>query len=72
MLFRSFNSDLTFITGINGSGKTSAVRATTALLTPSIPDLANLDYRKISVTVEHEGETRITAERTDTEIAISC
>jgi predicted ATP-binding protein involved in virulence len=68
----TFNSDLTFITGINGSGKTSAVRATTALLTPSIPDLANLDYRKISVTVEHEGETRITAERTDTEIAISC
>ena len=41
----TFNSDLTFITGINGSGKTSAVRATTALLTPSLLDLATLAAR---------------------------
>jgi predicted ATP-binding protein involved in virulence len=67
-----FNPDLTFITGINGSGKTSAVRATTALLTPSITDLVNLNYKKISVTVEHEGQTTITAQRSEEELTISC
>jgi len=43
----TFNPDLTFLTGINGSGKTTEVRATTALLTPSLRDLANIDYEHV-------------------------
>jgi len=66
------NSDLTFLTGINGSGKTSAVRAIIALLTPSLRDLANMDYKQIAVTVAHEGTTTLTAQRFEEEISISC
>jgi predicted ATPase len=51
-----YNADLTFLTGINGSGKTSAVRAMTALLTPSLNSLAGMTYELISVTVERGGE----------------
>src|ERR1035438_10053083 len=54
----AFNPDLTFLTGINGSGKTTAVRAITALLTPSLRDLANIGYSDIAVEVEHEGPRR--------------
>jgi energy-coupling factor transporter ATP-binding protein EcfA2 len=69
----SLRPDLTFLTGINGSGKTSAVRAITALLTPSISTLSNLSYQLISVTVEHQGTViEIQSKRSNDEIAIYC
>src|SRR5208283_948820 len=65
--------DLTFLTGINGSGKTSAVRAMTALLTPSISALANMSYRSVSVTVQHDkSEATITSRRDEDEIQLWC
>lgn len=68
----TFNAELTFLTGINGSGKTSAVRAITALLTPSVRDLANTAYTHVSVTVEQEDtELTIASKRSDEEIAFS-
>lgn len=67
------HSDLTFLTGINGSGKTSAVRAITALLTPSISALANMAYESVTVTVAHEGaEILIESRRSSEEITIKC
>jgi|APMI01.1.fsa_nt_gi energy-coupling factor transporter ATP-binding protein EcfA2 len=67
----NFNSSLTFITGINGSGKTSAVRAVTALLTPSLRELANLAYESVEVVVDHEDNTRtVRSERDGDEIKL--
>jgi predicted ATP-dependent endonuclease of OLD family len=68
----AFNPDLTFLTGINGSGKTTTVRAITALLTPSLRDLANIGYSDIAVEVEHERPISIRSHRSDEEITLSC
>ncbi|TIS67991.1 AAA family ATPase [Mesorhizobium sp.] len=54
-----FDETLTFLTGINGSGKTSALNAIVALITPNFSVLANLEFQKISVEVEN-GDERIT------------
>jgi predicted ATP-binding protein involved in virulence len=68
-----FRRDLSFITGINGSGKTSSVRALTALLTPSIRDLANMAYQSVQVRVEHDdADWTISSRRTDEELTIEC
>lgn len=65
--------DLTILTGINGSGKTSAVRAITSLLTPSFQALANMAYTSLSVTVEIDGkEISITSQRNEDEIMLMC
>jgi len=44
-----FKSDLTFLVGINGSGKTTALEAINALFTPSFQTLAKTRYTKIRV-----------------------
>src|SRR5208337_2937138 len=49
-----FQPDLVFLTGINGSGKTSAVRCIRSLLAPSLVALGELRYARISVTVSDE------------------
>jgi energy-coupling factor transporter ATP-binding protein EcfA2 len=67
----NFRPELTFLTGINGSGKTSAVRAMTALLTPSIYLLSNMEYTMVAVTVLIDGqEVTIDSARSDEEITI--
>jgi predicted ATP-binding protein involved in virulence len=69
----TFRPDLTFLTGINGAGKTSAVRAITSLLAPSITDLANMIYESLSVTIEHEDrEITVNSRRSEDQISISC
>jgi predicted ATP-binding protein involved in virulence len=45
----SFFEDLTFITGLNGSGKTTALRLLMALLTPNLPELASIQFSKATV-----------------------
>lgn len=47
-----FNWRLTFLTGINGSGKTTVVRGLVAVLTPSFSALANTQFDSMSVDVE--------------------
>ncbi len=49
-----FYPDLTFLTGINGSGKTTVVRGLVALLSPSFSELANTLFTRMSVEIENE------------------
>lgn len=51
-----FFSDLTFLTGLNGSGKTSALRLLMALLTPNIAELASITFSEAEVTVADNGQ----------------
>ena len=52
----SFQKDLTFLTGINGSGKTSVIQSIIALITPSFSVLTNLEFQQIEVEISHEGK----------------
>lgn len=45
----NFNNDLTFVVGINGTGKTTALNAIDALINPSFLSLARLDFRAVRV-----------------------
>jgi len=47
----TFHGDLTFLTGINGSGKTTVVNAISALLSPSLLTLVNLDFASMQLRV---------------------
>ena len=49
-----FFDDLTFLTGLNGSGKTTALRLLMALLTPNFDELALIMFTKAVVTI-HDG-----------------
>ncbi|PPU47612.1 hypothetical protein XarbCFBP7697_18955 [Xanthomonas arboricola] len=59
-----FNADLTFITGLNGSGKTTAIELLVALLTPSPEKFAATSFSSASVSaVEGENEVVISASK---------
>jgi len=67
-----FFPDLTFLYGINGSGKTTVVRSIHALLTCSIAVLAETVYSSMDLLVEIDGRAiSITAKRTDIEMEIA-
>ncbi|MDH0125770.1 AAA family ATPase [Brucella intermedia GD04153] len=53
----SFNHDLSFLTGINGSGKTSSLNSIVALLSPDLSTLANLEFNYIAVEITHDNKT---------------
>lgn len=60
-----FFDDLTFLTGLNGSGKTSALRLLMALLAPNLEELGAISYASAEVTVEENGEAvKVSAART--------
>ena len=44
-----FRDRLTFLIGINGSGKTTVLRLLQGLLTPSYSDLSQIEFSTISV-----------------------
>jgi len=52
-----FFEEITFLTGLNGTGKTSALRLLMALLTPNIEELGAIDYTNAKVTVVEGGKT---------------
>ncbi|UTV37665.1 AAA family ATPase [Ensifer adhaerens] len=61
-----FFKDLTFLTGINGSGKTSAINAIVALISPDLALLANLEFKKLRLDLSNDDENiSITAEKLD-------
>ena len=45
----NFNNDLTFLVGINGSGKTSVLKAMMALLAPDIDWLMNATFESLEI-----------------------
>jgi ABC-type transport system involved in cytochrome c biogenesis ATPase subunit len=53
----AFFPDLTFITGLNGSGKTTALRLLMGLLTPNLEELAAIAYDTATATVTDQGKT---------------
>ena len=60
-----FFEKLTFLTGLNGSGKTSALRLLMALLTPNIEELGAITYSIAVVTVVENGRSvEVRAEKT--------
>ncbi|WP_315767545.1 MULTISPECIES: AAA family ATPase [unclassified Bradyrhizobium] len=52
-----FFEDVSFLHGINGSGKTSVLRAIASLLTPDPLWLLNSTFDRISVDLEHHAQT---------------
>lgn len=68
----SFRDDYTFLVGLNGSGKTSALRLIMALLTPNLADLASLSFLTASLLVA-DGDVlhSIHAIRTSDSLALS-
>jgi len=52
----NFNSNLNFLTGINGSGKTSIVRSIYSLFKPSLNYLSHIDYDLIELDFDYENK----------------
>ena len=52
----NFNSNLNFLTGINGSGKTSIVRSIYSLFKPSLNYLSHIDYDLIELEFDYENK----------------
>lgn len=69
----SFFEELTFITGINGTGKTSALNAIASLLMPRLDYLAVHEFDEIHLFFEDEGENvRLSAEKLADETVLNC
>lgn len=65
------NPDLTFLTGINGSGKTTAVRGIIALLRPSLKELSGIVFDRMDVWgIYKDQEFRVWAIRDGDELTI--
>lgn len=50
-----FNRDLTFLTGLNGSGKTTILRLLVSLLTPAPEDIASISFSSATINVIENG-----------------
>ena len=69
----NFNQDLIFLTGINGSGKTTVVRGISALIAPSLRILANISYREMEVYLDVDGKgVQVGTRRIDNKIIFFC
>jgi predicted ATP-binding protein involved in virulence len=64
-----FDDRLTFLTGINGSGKTTVLNAVLALITPDLNALQRLDYKFLRIEILDDAGTSnwIHAEHTPTD-----
>ena len=51
-----FFPDVNFLTGINGSGKTTVVNGISALISPSLLTLANSNYEEMEVEISSRTE----------------
>lgn len=68
-----FFEDLTFLTGINGTGKTSALNAIASLLMPRLDYLGSQTFEKLSLIIENDGETVIlSAVQHELDTVVSC
>ena len=68
-----FFDQLTFVTGINGSGKTSILNSIAALLLPRLDYLAGEYFDEIAIIISHNDETvGLSAKKTDSGTELSC
>ncbi|SFB51121.1 AAA family ATPase [Delftia tsuruhatensis] len=68
----NFHEDCTFLIGLNGAGKTSALRLLTAMMTPSLEELASIDFEYAEVKVTHGEKTlNIIAKKHSGEMTLS-
>ncbi len=54
-----FFEDINFLTGINGSGKTTVVNGISSLISPSLINLATSDYREMEIEIDNDGDHSI-------------
>lgn len=69
-----FDNEITFLTGINGSGKTSVIQSIIALITPNFYVLTKMNFEKIEVFIlDNEVKISISAKMTkDGAIVLNC
>ena len=69
----ALNDDLTFLNGINGSGKTTIVNSIVSLITPDLDWLMTTDYRKLAVDIDLDGvDISIETDKTDKRFTLRC
>jgi len=68
----SLNDDLTFLYGLNGSGKTTALKLIMALLEPSLEPLIRIPFTQLSLRgdTHRAGSVEIAAQKHDTTLEI--
>lgn len=67
-----FHAGVTFLIGVNGSGKTTILRLVEALLAPSFRDLITIPYGEISISFEDKKKLiKITAKKTKKQFELS-
>lgn len=52
-----FNPDVNFFAGLNGSGKTTALKMIMAILTPSIEQMVKIDFKNALLLIEDRNKT---------------
>lgn len=68
-----FNNDLTFVTGINGTGKTSALNSIIALIFPRLDYLASANFLEMSLKIEHDAKTyTLKAQKMEEHTVLTC
>lgn len=68
----NFNDDITFLTGINGTGKTTVINCINALITPQIGQLCTLDFLEVRVDLQlDKKKTFIKATKTKEKLVIT-
>ena len=68
-----FKDDLTFVTGINGTGKTSALNFIIALVFPRLDYLATSIFKEVNLKIEHEQKTyTLTAKKIKDDTILTC
>jgi predicted ATP-binding protein involved in virulence len=69
----TFKDNLSFVTGINGSGKTSCLNSMIALLMPRLDFLSVQTFQRLSLRLHHERKTvELSAEKDDGQTILQC